>query len=232
MPFSSVLGASSVIKPGVCTSTTRPSTPYIGQMIFETDTNNLLVWNGTAFVAAVPTMNSMISPTSVAGTGVTLSSGRVSFTSATSVSVNGCFSAAYSTYKIVVSAKSGVNSDSLRFRLRAGGTDNSSAIYFTHGIYTTQSAGPTRSYNASETQGYIGWIADLGYSIMLDVHQPFAVEYTSWMSQANGIGSNTAIVGSQWGFHNTATSYDGFTLFTGASAITGTLRIYGYRETL
>lgn len=49
MPFSSVLGASSVIKPGVVTSTTRPSAPYIGQMIFETDTNLLRIWIGSAW---------------------------------------------------------------------------------------------------------------------------------------------------------------------------------------
>jgi hypothetical protein len=49
MPFSSVLGASSVIKPGVCTSATRPSVPYGGQLIYETDSNRLLVWDGLAW---------------------------------------------------------------------------------------------------------------------------------------------------------------------------------------
>ena len=34
-------------KPGVCTSSTRPSSPYVGQMIFETDTNLLKIWLGS-----------------------------------------------------------------------------------------------------------------------------------------------------------------------------------------
>lgn len=49
MPFSSVLGASSVIKPGVCTSTTRPTVPYDGQLIYETNTNLLRIWNGASW---------------------------------------------------------------------------------------------------------------------------------------------------------------------------------------
>ena len=37
------------LKPGVCTSSTRPASPYIGQTIFETDTNRIKVWLGTAW---------------------------------------------------------------------------------------------------------------------------------------------------------------------------------------
>lgn len=33
----------------LCTSTTRPFTPYDGQVIYETDTNHVLTWNGTAW---------------------------------------------------------------------------------------------------------------------------------------------------------------------------------------
>jgi hypothetical protein len=51
MPFSSVLGAQSIVKPGVCTSGTRPAVPFDGQMIYETDTDRTLVWNGAAWYA-------------------------------------------------------------------------------------------------------------------------------------------------------------------------------------
>jgi hypothetical protein len=47
MPLSSVVGAQSIIKPGVCTSSTRPAVPFEGQMIYETDTDKVLVYNGT-----------------------------------------------------------------------------------------------------------------------------------------------------------------------------------------
>ena len=51
MPLSSVVGAQSIIKPGVCTSSTRPAVPFEGQMIYETDTDKVLVYNGTAWYA-------------------------------------------------------------------------------------------------------------------------------------------------------------------------------------
>jgi hypothetical protein len=51
MPLSSVVGAQSIVKPGVCTSSTRPASPYEGQMIYETDTDKVLVYNGSAWYA-------------------------------------------------------------------------------------------------------------------------------------------------------------------------------------
>lgn len=52
MPISQQIGSSSLAKPGVCTSATRPASPYEGQMIYETDTDRVLVWTGTAWYPA------------------------------------------------------------------------------------------------------------------------------------------------------------------------------------
>jgi hypothetical protein len=49
MPISNYLPSSRLIAPGVCTSTTRPATPFEGQAIYETDTDKVLIWNGTAW---------------------------------------------------------------------------------------------------------------------------------------------------------------------------------------
>ena len=37
------------LRPGVCTSSTRPTAPYEGQTIYETDTDKTLFWNGSAW---------------------------------------------------------------------------------------------------------------------------------------------------------------------------------------
>ena len=41
-------------RPGICTSTTRPTAPYIGQQIYETNTNLQYVWSGSAWVQYGP----------------------------------------------------------------------------------------------------------------------------------------------------------------------------------
>jgi hypothetical protein len=38
------------LRPGVCTSSTRPTAPYEGQTIYETDTDLVRVWSGSAWV--------------------------------------------------------------------------------------------------------------------------------------------------------------------------------------
>jgi len=52
MPLSSVVGAQSIVKPGVCTSSTRPASPYTGQMIYDTTVATTLVWSGTAWIGS------------------------------------------------------------------------------------------------------------------------------------------------------------------------------------
>lgn len=50
MGLSSQLAPSAIAKPGVCTSTTRPASPYEGQVIYQSDTDTVLFWDGAAWV--------------------------------------------------------------------------------------------------------------------------------------------------------------------------------------
>ena len=54
MGISNTIPPSRLIQPGVCTSSTRPTSPFTGQYIFETDTLNTLVYNGSAWVCITP----------------------------------------------------------------------------------------------------------------------------------------------------------------------------------
>lgn len=63
MPLSSQIGSSRVGKPGVCTSLTRPASPYQGMLIYETDTNDVLLFNGSSWVIIADPNNFSISTT-------------------------------------------------------------------------------------------------------------------------------------------------------------------------
>ncbi len=49
MGLSNYLPSSRLIQPGVCTSTTRPASPFEGQVIYETDTNLSYFYDGSAW---------------------------------------------------------------------------------------------------------------------------------------------------------------------------------------
>ena len=49
MAITNYLPSSRLIQTGVCTSSTRPASPFEGQAIFETDTDRMLIWNGSAW---------------------------------------------------------------------------------------------------------------------------------------------------------------------------------------
>ena len=55
MPISRYIETSNLARPGVCTSTTRPASPYEGQAIYETDTDKTFIWNGATWVEQLTT---------------------------------------------------------------------------------------------------------------------------------------------------------------------------------
>jgi hypothetical protein len=57
MPLSSVVGAQSIVKPGVCTSSTKPASPYDGQVIYMTDVDQTAVWDGSNWIGLERSMD-------------------------------------------------------------------------------------------------------------------------------------------------------------------------------
>ena len=91
MPLSSVLGAQSLVRPGVCTSTTRPASPFEGQVIYATDTDLLLAYNGSAwrgFAEVGASVNSSILQVVAATKTDTFTTTSGSFTDVTGLSVS------------------------------------------------------------------------------------------------------------------------------------------------
>ena len=179
--------------------------------------------------ASAPGMD-LITPTSVAGTGVTLSGGQVSFSAATAISVNGCFSATYDNYLIRLKI-TGSTTTSLNYRMRSAGTDNSGAIYQAQLMYGN-GASAAGSAAISQTSGRFGSITSTDMIHMsIDAFSPFLAEATLFYALAGYRSATTSPqVEAQSGGHASAVSYDGITMLPLAGNATGNLRIYGLRN--
>ena len=215
MPFSSVLGASSVIKPGVCTSTTRPTVPYEGQLIYETDTDRVAAYNGSAWVYGFTGGMSIIKP-------------ETSFSAATSVDVDSAFSSSFTNYKLVVNYTT--TASGIRIRFRAGGSTVSTSTYNEQQMYG-DNATTTSSRGANGGSIIVGNSSSGSFNSSFEcmIYNPNVATPTTVMS--TNICSFTAytapIVLIHGGNQTGATSYDGFNLFTGSGTMTGTYTLYG-----
>lgn len=56
------------LRAGVCTSASRPANPFEGQMVYETDTDLMLVYNGSAWVTITPKSATVNTSQNVAST--------------------------------------------------------------------------------------------------------------------------------------------------------------------
>jgi hypothetical protein len=175
----------------------------------------------------VPTASSsgmdLITPTSVAGSGVTLSGGEVSFSAASTVSVNGCFTSAYDNYQIVlrVTGSAGINAF---MRMRASGSDTATNYVST----LSQLAATYSSTNATTSFEYGILRAVLGMYV-LNLSGPNLAAITA--ITATGLDANTLSTGMICNGRQTdSTQFDGFSLFGNTGTATGKLRIYGLRN--
>ena len=169
----------------------------------------------------------LITPTSVAGSGVTLSGGAVSFSAATTVSVNGCFTASYDNYRFQLVTTASSADTQLNYRSRVSGTDNSSTNYNSQMLQ-----GATSTAAASASTGATSWrFSDIGSAneniCSGDIFSPFISRGTAFNNVRYSSAGSSAI---NAGAMTVTTSYDGFTVFPAAGNITGTLRIYGLRS--
>ena len=178
-----------------------------------------------------------VSPASVSvgsGSATVSGNGQISFSGASSVSVNNCFTATYNNYRIIFNPTASVGTDSsLNFRYRAGGSDISTATYgsqriVSFGTNTVSSAnltGNTMHPLSLITASY----ADVYYSV-IEVHNPFLSRKKVFRTDINSLGSGgpTFYLETHGGYNDTVTSFDGFSIFTGGTSITGTIRVYGY----
>lgn len=172
-----------------------------------------------------------IVPTSVAvgsGSGSANGNGTVSFSGASSVSLNNVFSSAYSDYLIKILLKSS-NTTDIGFKNRLSGTDASGANY-NEQFFAAEATTTQLSRTTGATVGNsMRTVANEQQSCQLLLGSPFLTEPTQFefYQVLNHANPQTRI---RSGFHTLSTSYDGFSLIPGAGTITGTISVYGYNQ--
>jgi len=191
------------LRMGVATSTSRPTVPFDGQVISETDTDSLKVYNGTSWLPV--------------GGLVFITSGTV--TAGSSLSFDNCFSATYANYRIILTHTAANNPT---VRLRASGTDITAANYdmntpnYQTGAFGGSTSNSATSWTVGNGAGYAREIIELG--------NPFAATNTAITVDFGR--TDASIWQFMGGRYNATTSADGFTVL--GSSITVTARVYGY----
>jgi hypothetical protein len=120
--------------PGVCTSSTRPASPYEGQMIYETDTDMVALWNGSAWryiSATTPTNGTVLQVVSAESTTQTTTTSSTYATANLSASITPKSSTSKVFIMVSINLLASANSADCGLRLVRGSTT----------IYTNSGAG-------------------------------------------------------------------------------------------
>jgi hypothetical protein len=180
---------------------------------------------------STPTTGGLIQivPSSVAvgsGSGSANANGAVTFTGASSVSLNDVFSATYDNYKIILKITSAAaGNPDITMRLRIGGADNSTSNYAYQAIVGTYGASAIAGGSTGNSSFPIGGVSTV-FNMSVDLISPFLTESTIVLGSTLSQGAAGAFNGS----FRATTSFDSFSFIASSSNITGTISVYGYRD--
>lgn len=181
-------------------------------------------------IAAAPGMKLLV-PTS-ADNGTVGATGAVTFSAVSSVSLNDVFSSTYENYRVVYSLTGSAASWAL-IRLRVSSADNSTSNYKYRsyvGNYLSTATDDTGKLGLSQTSfpGTI-FVSTAKGAGSLEFYSPQLTENTIMTSQnAMDISNGYTVLSS--GIFGASTSFTGFSLISGSGTITGTVRVYGYKN--
>lgn len=152
------------------------------------------------------------------------------FSGVSSVSFDNVFSDTYKQYKIIFNI-AGSSSDTLLMRMRASGSDNSSANYIRQYLVGTGTSATALRETGQTFWRSIGRADTHGSIAIMEILNPFQNTYTSTnISMPAALTTSLELYNSA-NEVNVTTSYDGFTtLPLTAVTLSGTITVYGLAE--
>ena len=198
-----------------------------GMLTYLTDVDKLQVYTGASFVD--------VYPAAATNQGLTLIN-TTSFSAVASQSVNSVFSSTYENYRIVFTTTNFSASDALTFRLRASGSDYSSANYSQMGTRNFSNSATIAALNESGRTSIGLGSTNSGASdrcgITIDIFKP-NVNFTNKVMHLTIVNQDTSglYLRTQGGLADGGTYvFDGFTFIIASGNMTGTVRTYGYNQ--
>lgn len=181
--------------------------------------------------AAAPGMV-LLTPTSIAYSGTSASvgaNGQVTFSAVTSLSLNGVFTADFDNYVVSIRGSMNTGNAAIRLRMRASGTDNSTASSYTR--QRLRATGTT--VDAERDTGNLCNISNFSSTqrdgFYMSLYGPALAQPTTGRTVTVESDSGARIFDHAF-THNQSTAYDGFTLTPDANNMTGALQVYGVRS--
>lgn len=156
---------------------------------------------------------------------------ETTFTNSANPFINGCFSSSYQNYLVKVTVQSVGGGADVFYRLRSGtSTPETGAVYDRFGFYWLTSG--VNFTNANQTAGYVTDATNVSSNTGaadLQFFRPNEAVVTTQNGHAWGANSGAVYFSSCR--IETTTQYTGIELTTlSATNITGTMRVYGYRN--
>jgi hypothetical protein len=154
--------------------------------------------------------------------------GESSFSASSAVNLDSVFSATYQNYKIeiLITASSQVM---LQYKYRVGGASNSTANYSNQYIVADGTT-LVAARNTGQTIGDVGQMTASGMSMMeVTVYDPFSAT-TTGMLTTTGTFVGEAYARNQVNVFKASTSFDGISFIPVSGTVTGTVRVYGFRQ--
>jgi hypothetical protein len=155
--------------------------------------------------------------------------GSTTFVTTATPFINGCFTSDYENYRVLINAEASTATN-LRFRMRSGtSTPETGAVYDRFGFSFVGSV--TNQISSNENAGFLGDITNSGGNrtvVSADIFNANATRPTEVMPYTWGSNSGTVYLMT---FRiETNTVYTGLELYTDSGTLTGSMRVYGYRN--
>jgi hypothetical protein len=189
-------------------------------MSYRTDDDVVEVFDGSAYVG-------------VGGAGGLTQVANVSFTAVASISVDNVFTSAYTNYTLVSTIFADANNRAVNFVLRAGGV-NQTGFNYTSANTVVTDGGVGTSTGAIGAASF-EWTRTFGNSAVAalqvgTISQP-ALTVRKYLQRTTSFNNGTNFVQQVSSCEiNAATVHDGFSLIAPAGTITGTIPVYGLRN--